>query len=227
MVRDEVAGLEAVIQQSWGAALEDLRRDVEVLQQRTLAARRRANDQSDALADAIQRLAGVLEGLAALERDRWERPAQIDVLECLFREMLIGGYAPLPGPARLVGGTIDARQAGIGAPDIDLSALEGGAESGVEGELAVGTSVQVRSHFQDRWSAGFEITEVVHDEGRRQFKLKRWYDDRALPLLFDAADVRLHSIQPAGSGSRSEEGPQLTEAPDAPRPRSAPSDRRS
>ena len=54
----------------------------------------------------------------------------------------------------------------------------------------MGTLVEVRSRFHDRWSDGFKIVEIVRECDGRRFKLARRSDGVALPLLFDATDVR-------------------------------------
>src|SRR5438309_11898883 len=114
-----MAGLQTTMEQSWGAALEELRRDIKGQQGALAARRRKESDERDHLAGALDRLSEAMQTFTlALEAERRERLGQMEVVECLLREMLIAGSAPLPGPARLVGGRIDAHQTGI-EPEID------------------------------------------------------------------------------------------------------------
>jgi hypothetical protein len=53
-----------------------------------------------------------------------------------------------------------------------------------------GTHVEVRSRFEDRWSRGFEVSEIVKCEGKEQFRLRRRSDGSELPVLFDEDDLR-------------------------------------
>lgn len=54
------------------------------------------------------------------------------------------------------------------------------------GHVAPGTRVEVRSRFDDQWSAGFEVIDTT-DQGVR---LRRLSDGAELPILFDVDDVR-------------------------------------
>jgi hypothetical protein len=54
-----------------------------------------------------------------------------------------------------------------------------------------GTRVEVRSRYEQRWSRGFEISEIVVDNGdHERFRVRRRSDGSELPVLFDADDVR-------------------------------------
>ena len=46
-----------------------------------------------------------------------------------------------------------------------------------------GTRVEVRSRFDDRWSRGFEVAEVVDEGDGARYKLKRRSDGSVLPVL--------------------------------------------
>ncbi|HXW34654.1 MAG TPA: hypothetical protein VEJ87_08745 [Acidimicrobiales bacterium] len=56
------------------------------------------------------------------------------------------------------------------------------------GNLAIGTSVDVRNRYLGSWVRGFEIAEVI-DGGYRILRLS---DHTLLPDVFDAEDVRVH-----------------------------------
>ena len=56
----------------------------------------------------------------------------------------------------------------------------------VEERLKPGTQVEVRSRFEDRWSRGFEVAEVLPDG----YRLLRLSDLTVLPVEFDEGDVR-------------------------------------
>jgi hypothetical protein len=53
-----------------------------------------------------------------------------------------------------------------------------------------GTRVEVRSRFDERWSRGFAIDEVVEENGTRRYRVRRRSDDAVLPVLFDEDDLR-------------------------------------
>lgn len=54
-----------------------------------------------------------------------------------------------------------------------------------------GSRVEVRSTYDDRFSRGFEIVEVVADgDGPPRYRVRRRSDGFVLPALFDAEDVR-------------------------------------
>jgi len=56
--------------------------------------------------------------------------------------------------------------------------------------VRLGTHVEVRTRFEDRWSRGFEVAEVVHQHDRDQFRIRRRSDGSELPVLFDEGDLR-------------------------------------
>lgn len=53
-----------------------------------------------------------------------------------------------------------------------------------------GTRVEVRSRFDQRWSRGFEVTEVVDNGGNRRYRIRRRSDGSLLPVLFGPAELR-------------------------------------
>jgi hypothetical protein len=183
----ELIGAQNAMEISWSAALEGLRHDIN--DQRDAAHSHDLAERHD-LAGVLDRLAGALEGLTeGLEAERRERLVQIGLVECLLREMIIAGASPVPGRAKVVGGSIDVRQldSESAESEVDLRGLD---NLDSDAELTVGMSVEVRSRFHDRWSSGFRIAEVVNDSGCRRFRLTRRSDGISLPLLFDATDVR-------------------------------------
>jgi hypothetical protein len=56
--------------------------------------------------------------------------------------------------------------------------------------MELGTRVEVRSRFDDRWSRGFEVAEVLDEGGHARYKLKRRSDGSLLPTLFVDDEVR-------------------------------------
>ena len=59
-----------------------------------------------------------------------------------------------------------------------------------------GTRIEVRSRFEDHWSRGFEISEVVNNDGRDRYRVRRRSDGSVLPVLFDGDDVREERRRP-------------------------------
>jgi hypothetical protein len=55
-----------------------------------------------------------------------------------------------------------------------------------------GTRVEVRSRFERRWSRGFEVADVVDDQGDGgpRYRIRRRSDGAVLPALFTADDLR-------------------------------------
>ncbi|MGQ0823634.1 MAG: hypothetical protein ACT4OX_01155 [Actinomycetota bacterium] len=53
-----------------------------------------------------------------------------------------------------------------------------------------GTHVEVRSRFEEQWSRGFEISEIVNTTGRDCYRLRRRSDGALLPVLFESDDLR-------------------------------------
>ena len=53
-----------------------------------------------------------------------------------------------------------------------------------------GARVEVRSRFDQRWARGFELVEVVPDEGQARYRLRRRSDGSVLPALFIDDDIR-------------------------------------
>jgi hypothetical protein len=64
--------------------------------------------------------------------------------------------------------------------------------------------VEVRCRFGDRWVDGFEVCELIADDERIRYRLRRTADGSVLPTLFDAEDVReMRGTQrPAATGYR-------------------------
>lgn len=191
LIRGELEGVQAELTTSWATSFDNLRRDIvaehEVVESRIA-------DRDLELVNALHRIADSFESIAAsLETDRRDRCAQLDAVEFLLREMVIGMAQPTTARPMVLGGTIDssALSAGPRSPvDIDLSDLP----------IAVDTLVEVRSRFHDQWVHGFAVSEYIPGPTRRGYRLRRITDTDQLPLLFDAADVRrsvVASDQPA------------------------------
>jgi len=56
--------------------------------------------------------------------------------------------------------------------------------------MDVGIRVEVRSRFDQRWARGFELAEVVQDQGKECYRVRRRSDGSVLPSLFVDDDVR-------------------------------------
>lgn len=56
--------------------------------------------------------------------------------------------------------------------------------------MRLGTHVEVRNSFEERWSRGFEVSEIVNNDGRDRYRLRRRSDGSVLPVLFDEPDLR-------------------------------------
>jgi hypothetical protein len=54
-----------------------------------------------------------------------------------------------------------------------------------------GTRVEVRSRFDERWTRGFEVSEVLEaDEGPPAYRVRRRSDNSILPVTFTDDDLR-------------------------------------
>jgi hypothetical protein len=144
----------------------------------------RAAQQEAELFSALHRIADAFEKIAeGLEADRRDRRQQLDAVEFLLREMVLGFAQPTAAAPFVVGGAIEPDALGthsLGRVDIDLS----------DTPIPVGTSVEVRSRFHDRWVHGFAVAEYVVGPERRGYRLRRMAEPDQLPLLFEEADVR-------------------------------------
>jgi hypothetical protein len=168
-------------------SFDELRRDV-VAERDVIDARIADHDLE--LVNALHRVATAFESIAeSLESDRLDRHAQIDTIEFLMREMVLGFSRPTAVAPAVLGGTIDpaALRADTNGVDIDLS----------DAPLPVGTLVEVRSRFHDHWVHGFAVTEYIPGPTRRGYSLRRHTDEEPLPLLFDALDVRRAIVTPS------------------------------
>jgi hypothetical protein len=56
--------------------------------------------------------------------------------------------------------------------------------------MQLGTRVEVRSRFDQRWARGFEIAEVLNEPRRKRYRLRRRSDGSVLPAEFVDDDVR-------------------------------------
>jgi hypothetical protein len=111
-----------------------------------------------------------------LEADRSERRMIFETLErvvnAIGQPVPVNGTARPPAP-RVVGGSLPATPEKV----IDVREPD--------------TAVEVRCLFGDRWVDGFEICEVIKDNGADiRYRLRRRVDGVVLPELFDAADIR-------------------------------------
>ena len=57
-------------------------------------------------------------------------------------------------------------------------------------QVRPGTHVEVRARFEQRWSRGFEVSEIVRTGDQECFRLRRRSDGSELPVLFGADDLR-------------------------------------
>jgi hypothetical protein len=184
LLRSELDDVRTKLTTSWTSSFDQLRRDV-VAERDAIDTRSAEHDLE--LVNALHRVATAFESIAeSLESDRLDRRAQIDAVEFLMREMVLGFARPTAVAPVVLGGTVDPTAlradtvGAAGAVDIDLS----------DAPLAVGTLVEVRSRFHDHWVHGFAVTAYVPGPSRRGYSLRRNTDTEPLPLLFDTLDVR-------------------------------------
>jgi hypothetical protein len=184
LLRGELEDVRDELTTSFASSLEELRRDV--VAERDLADARAADHDTE-LVNALHRVADAFESIAqSLEIDRSDRREQLDAVEFLLREMVLGMAQPTATTPGVLGGSIDpssitpGASAANGAVDIDLSGSP----------IAVDTPVEVRSRFHDRWVHGFAVAEYVVGTGHNGYRLRRLAERAQLPLLFEAADVR-------------------------------------
>ena len=136
-----------------------------------LAAREHEQTRS-ALAATLDRMQTRLEHAAGLEQAE---------LRSLLQELVSATRAQVPEAATVVGGWIAS---GPTAQDVMPAAID------LTERIPVGTRVDARSRFNETWFEGLEVTEVVPENSGVRYRLTRVGDDRPLPMLFDAADLR-------------------------------------
>jgi hypothetical protein len=177
LLRGELDDVRAELTTTLTTSLDELRHDV-VMENDALETRARGRDIE--LLGALHRIADSFERVAdGLEAERRDRATQLDAVEFLLREIVIGSVAPTAVRPTVLGGSIDAALAD-GSVDIDLS----------DPPIPVDALVEVRSRFHDHWVHGFAVVAYVEGPARRGYRLRRITDADQLPLLFDAADVR-------------------------------------
>jgi hypothetical protein len=185
LLRGELDGVRAELTTSWTSSFDELRRDI--VSERDVVDARVA-DHDLQLVNTLDRVADAFENIAeSLEADRRDRRVQLDTVEFLLRELVLGFAQPTAVPPVVLGGSIDAEAPSDGqhyGVDIDLSDVP----------IAVDTIVDVRSRFHDRWVHGFAVSEYIPGPTRRGYRLRRITDTDQLPLLFDAADVRRATV---------------------------------
>jgi hypothetical protein len=190
LLRGELDGVRAELTTSWTSSFDELRRDI--VAERAVV-ETHVVDRDLELVDVLRRVADAFESVAlSLEADRRDRAAQLDAVEFLLREMVIGLAPPTAIRPAVFGGSVDpaALGASLRSVDIDLT----------DSPIPVDAHVDVRSRFHDHWIHGFAVAEYVDGHTRRGYRLRRITDTEPLPLLFDAADVRsaiVSSDQPA------------------------------
>ena len=142
------------------------------------------------LASSLDRITETIDRLAAqLDAHHVERAQQLDAIEFLLREVVLGGAS---NRTVVLGGVVDPQ---VVEADREITLVSDGVL------LEVDTTVEVRSRFHDRWICGFAVAEVIDGRpGAGRYRLTRRSDGIPLPLLFDACDVRAASVferQPA------------------------------
>jgi hypothetical protein len=53
-----------------------------------------------------------------------------------------------------------------------------------------GTRVEVRTRFDQRWTRGFEVADVLSAEGEARYLIRRRSDDSVLPAEFASDEIR-------------------------------------
>ena len=177
----ELDGVRNELTASFATSFEALRR--EIVTDHEIVNARSAEHEAK-LFSTLYRVADAFEKIAeGLDADRRDRRQQLDAVEFLLRELVLGFAQPTAAPPFVVGGSIEPGALGdrpLGRVDIDLS----------DSPIPVGTPVEVRSRFHDRWVHGFGVAEYVVGPDRRGYRLRRLAEPDQLPLLFDEADVR-------------------------------------
>jgi hypothetical protein len=133
-----------------------------------------------------------------VEADRAERKALTTALDALTRSLSQPptSTAPIGAPQQLIGGSFFGVGAGLPRPpsfDLTGAAPTTPYLRAVHDDAITVTPehrVEVRCRFGDRWVDGFEVHEVIVDNDRLRYRLRRRADDSVLPTLFDADDVR-------------------------------------
>jgi ParB family transcriptional regulator, chromosome partitioning protein len=177
----ELDAVKAELTTAWTSSFDELRRDIGAEHDSVEV---RVADHNLELLNALHRVADAFASIGqSLEADRRDRHAQLDAVEFLLREMVIGFAQPTAVSPVVLGGTVDPAALGAnprGEVDIDLS----------DPPIPVDAHVEVHSRFEDHWVHGFAIAEYVSGADRRGYRLRRLAETEPLPLLFDAADVR-------------------------------------
>ena len=122
---------------------------------------------------------------ARLEAERADGRAMLDAVARLTDALVAATARPLAAPPapRVLGGSVLPGSATSEPPTNPLSAR--GPSYG---------ECEVRFRFGGRWIDGFEVEDVIEDNGRVRYRLRRRWDGCVLPELFEAEDVRCFSL---------------------------------
>src|SRR6476620_707189 len=113
LLRGELEGVRDELTTSLTSSFDDLRRDI--LAERDVAETRSAVHETE-LGNALHRVADAFESIAAnLEIDRRDRREQLDAVEFLLREMVLGFALPTAASPSVLGGSIDPAALGANA----------------------------------------------------------------------------------------------------------------
>lgn len=152
------------------------------------AARDQRGQQQFALGTTLERVTEALDGLAEkLDTDQRERSALIGMVEAMLRELAVARPVPV-GEPDVLGGTIE--------PDWQVEATPSTpiADDERQRPPTLGSFVEVWLRFQNCWTDGFQVSEVIESNGERQYRLRRLSDRAVLPVLFERSDVRVKQM---------------------------------
>jgi len=147
-LRDELEGVRDELTTSLTSSFDELRRDI--VAERDLAETRSAVHETE-LVNALHRIADAFESIAAsLEIDRRDRREQLDAVEFLLREMVLGFAPPTAANPSVLGGSIDPDALGAGGRPARSRRRRHRPHPSPDRRRH---TVEVRSRFHDRWSS--------------------------------------------------------------------------
>jgi hypothetical protein len=150
---------------------------------------------ADTLAFQQRAQRSLLDALGALRTDLANRDAILgDTFERIATTCarVFTGIETDHGERRRMAGALDRLTASVQA-SVQPAALAAAVPADAVAVRPDGV-VEVRCRFGDRWVDGFEVCEMIADDERLQYRLRRRSDGSILPTLFAADDVRPPSV---------------------------------
>jgi hypothetical protein len=210
-VRAALAELAATVEVRVHAELERSRQTQLALVEAIRSLQAELDNRDQALAHVLERMNRTIDrSTESVEADRLERGALVDAVGSLVRALpsptvSLDAIAPTVPRERLLGGKVFDVPASVvvGEVDVDLVAEEhadatanvadayvGHAHTETNGSTRPRDHIEVQCRIEGQWIDGFEVFEIIQENGLRRYRLRRLSDGVVMPVAYAARDVR-------------------------------------